>query len=180
VRERLERLEETLRIAKHMWSADFSPFNGKYYQLAEPINSPEPLSKPHPPIMVGGQGEKKTLKLVAKYADAYNVYFGSLWNRGPTERMERYRSNLERVKRKLDILKAHCIKVGRSHDEIECSTLGHVWFAPAGMNAADLVKSCRDLAEIGFKHVIVNMLNLYEIEPLKTIGREIIPEVAQL
>lgn len=181
VRERMERLEETLKIAKHMWSGDRSPFDGKYYQLAEPINSPQPLSKPHPPIMVGGQGEKKTLKLVAKYADAYNVYFGSFWNQsGSAERTERYKSNSERVKRKLNVLKMHCSKVGRSYDEIERSTLGHVWLAPGGMNADDIVQTCRDLAKMGFTHVIVNMINLHEIEPLNIIGREVIPEIAEL
>lgn len=75
--ERFERLEETLQIAKHMWRGDITPYNGKYYHLAEPINNPQPLSNPHPPIMVGGSGEKKTLRLVAKYGDACNIVLGT-------------------------------------------------------------------------------------------------------
>ena len=74
--ERFERLDETLRIVRQMWSDDNGPFEGKHYRLAETINSPQPLRKPHPPIMVGGGGEKKTLRLVAKYADACNVFAG--------------------------------------------------------------------------------------------------------
>jgi len=70
IAERFERLEETLQIAKHLWSGDATPFTGKHYQLAEPINSPQPLSQPHPPILIGGGGEKKTLRLVAQYGNA--------------------------------------------------------------------------------------------------------------
>ena len=75
--ERFERLEETLQIVHQMWGADDGPFQGTHYQLAETINSPQPLRRPHPPIMVGGGGEQKTLRLVAKYADACNVFAGA-------------------------------------------------------------------------------------------------------
>jgi alkanesulfonate monooxygenase SsuD/methylene tetrahydromethanopterin reductase-like flavin-dependent oxidoreductase (luciferase family) len=75
VAERFERLEETLQIVKKMWSEDDGPFRGRHYQLAETINSPQPLQRPHPPVMIGGGGERKTLRLVAKYADAWNLPF---------------------------------------------------------------------------------------------------------
>ncbi|MEV4719950.1 LLM class F420-dependent oxidoreductase [Micromonospora noduli] len=105
VAERFERLEETLRICLQMWSADDGPFNGQHYQLAETINSPQPLSRPHPPIMIGGGGEKKTLLLVARYADACNL-FG--------------RGGIDDVARKLDVLRGHCAAEGprlRHHRE---------------------------------------------------------------
>jgi F420-dependent oxidoreductase-like protein len=104
VSERFERLEETLQIAKRMWSGDRTPYEGKHYRLAEPISSPQPLSKPHPPILVGGMGEKKTLRLVAQYADACNLFTAI---------------GVDEVARKLDVLKRHCEDVGRPYDEIE-------------------------------------------------------------
>jgi F420-dependent oxidoreductase-like protein len=75
--ERFERLEETLQIAHQMWTGDTRPFEGRHYHLAEPINNPQPLARPHPPILIGGDGEKKTLRLVAQYADACNFVLGT-------------------------------------------------------------------------------------------------------
>ncbi len=90
--ERMARLEEILQIAQHMWSGDESPYDGKYYQLAEPITRPQPLSQPHPPILIGGGGEKKTLRFVAQYGDACNLFAGP--------------GNLDSVRHKLDVLQA--------------------------------------------------------------------------
>ena len=179
-RELIERLEETLQIAKHMWRGDQSPFKGKYYQLAEPVNSPQPLSQLHPPILIGGEGEKKMLRLVAKYGDACNFQLGTplkeyaLWLR------ERYQNREEDLTRKLDKLKEHCNKVGRSYDDIERTVLGTIKLAPDAMSAEELVEVCRELAEMGFQHVIFNMPNVHEIEPIKIIGQQVIPQVADI
>jgi F420-dependent oxidoreductase-like protein len=164
--ERLERLEETLQIAKQMWTGDVKPYNGKYYQLAEPINNPLPLSKPHPPILVGGWGEKKTLRLVAQYADACNLY-------GPP-----FASNDEIV-RKLDVLKRHCDDVGRPYNEIERTALGMINLGTDGMSVSDVIAMCRGLAEIGIQHFIFSMPNDHEITPIEVIGREVIPVVKE-
>jgi len=180
VRERIERLEETLQIAKHMWKGDQSLFEGKYYHLTEPINNPQPLTHPHPPILIGCEGEKKMLRLVAHYADAVNFQLGTPLKGFPLWLTERYQKRKELLTRKLEILKAHCSKVGRTYDEIERTVLGTIKLAPNAMNTAEIVELCQELAKIGFKHIIFNMPNVHEIEPLEVIGKEVIPAIAGL
>lgn len=163
LKERFERLEETLQIAKQMWSGEIKPYNGRHYQLAEPINNPLPLTKPHPPILIGGTGEKKTLRLVAQYGDACN-FFTFIGN--------------DEISRLLDVLKRHCDDVGRPYEEIERTALAMLNLGPAGMSTAEVIEMCRGLAGIGIQHVIFNMPNNYEIAHIETIGREVIPTVA--
>ncbi|HEX6498419.1 MAG TPA: LLM class F420-dependent oxidoreductase [Micromonosporaceae bacterium] len=105
--ERFERLEETLQICLQMWSDDNGRFDGKHYQLAETLCVPAPISRPHPPIMIGGGGEKKTLRLVARYADACNL-FGN---------------GVAEVARKLEVLREHCAAEGRDYDSIDKTVL---------------------------------------------------------
>ena len=95
--ERFERLEEALQICRQMWSDDDGPYDGRHYQLAETICSPRPLQQPRPPILIGGSGEQKTLRLVARYADACNLFT----------------PDLEIVTRKLEVLDRHCEAEGR-------------------------------------------------------------------
>jgi F420-dependent oxidoreductase-like protein len=102
VAERFERLEEALQICLQMWSDDNGPYAGRHYQLAETLCVPEPVSRPHPPIMIGGGGEKKTLRLVARYADACNLFGTS-----PDD-----------VAGKLDVLRRHCVDEGRDYHRI--------------------------------------------------------------
>ena len=165
VKERFERLEETLQIANQMWSGNRGAYNGKHYQLAETLCSPLPLSKPHPPIMIGGSGEKKTLRLVAQYADACNLFA---------------RMGADVVRGKLDILKGHCEKVGRDYDQIEKTTLSTAELAPGKKTTKDIIEECRSLAAIGIQQCIFNMPNVHEIKPLEIFGKEIIPQVAGL
>ncbi len=160
---RFELLEEALQIAKQMWSADNGPYHGKHNHLEETLCSPQPLSRPHPPILIGGGGEKKTLRLVAQYADACNLF-------GPPET----------VSAKLAILKQHCDALGRDYGSIEKTTLGTVDLQPGKMNANGVIAHCKALAAVGVQHAIFNMPNVHEIRPLEIFGREIIPAVAGL
>jgi F420-dependent oxidoreductase-like protein len=160
---RFELLEEALQIAKQMWSANDGPYHGKHNQLAQTLCSPQPLSRPHPPILVAGGGEKKTLRLVAQYGDACNLF-------GP----------VEAVSAKLTILKQHCASLDRDYDSIEKSTLGTVELSPGKMGVNDVIAHCKALAAIGVQHAIFNMPNVHEIRPLEIFAREIIPAVAAL
>jgi hypothetical protein len=110
-------------------------------------------------------GEKKTLRLVAQYADACNIFLSM---------------GLETVRNKLDVLKKHCETLGRDYAEIEKTTLGTVHLAKDQMSASDVIAQCRDLAGIGVQHAIFNMPNVHEITPLEIFARQIIPSVAGL
>ncbi len=160
--ERFERLEETLQLAKQMWSGQVKPFEGKHFQLAEARNNPPALSQPHPPILIGGSGEKKTLRLVAQYANACNLFaYGP-----PAE-----------LTRKLDVLKAHCDDVGRSYEEIERTGLSTAMLGVGGTTVADVANSCRKFADAGIQHIILNLPD-YNLKNVETLGRELIPAVA--
>lgn len=165
LKERFERLEETLQIALQMWSGKVAPFEGKHYHLAETLTSPLPLTKPHPPILIGGTGERKTLRLVAKYADACNLFA---------------RLGTDTLRAKLEVLKQHCQDVGRPYDAIERTALDTVNLRPGEDTAESVITRCRELGQLGFQHVIFNMPNVSEIRPLEVFGREIIPALADL
>jgi len=165
VAERFQRLEEALQIVLQMWSGQRIPYAGRYYQLAETLNSPQALTKPHPPILIGGVGEKKTLRLAAQYADACNLFA---------------QAGLETIGHKLDVLKQHCEGLGRDYSTIEKTTLGTAFLAPGQMSPADVIAQCRQLSSIGIQQAIFNMPNLHEIRPLEIFGKEIIPAVAAL
>jgi F420-dependent oxidoreductase-like protein len=144
--ERFERLEELLLIAAQMWRGDETPFEGRHYRLARPLNSPNSLQRPHPPILVGGSGEVRTLRLVAEHADACNFFdLPAPWGLD--------------LRHKLDVLRAHCDAVGRDYDEIEKTTLTGFDLG-GGRDRADglrrLVDHLHELAALGFGHVIVS------------------------
>jgi F420-dependent oxidoreductase-like protein len=163
LRLRFEMLEEALQIAHQMWSGDRGAYRGKHFVLEETMCVPAPLSRPHPPILVAGGGEKKTLRLVAKYGDACNVF-----------------GDAAAVGRKLDILKRHCDEVGRDYAQIEKTCMGRAHLASGQESAADLIARCKALAAVGVQHAIFNMPNVHELAPLEAFGREVIPEVAGL
>jgi F420-dependent oxidoreductase-like protein len=157
-RERFEQLEEILQIAKHMWSGDTSPFEGKHFQLPYPVNNPQPLSKPHPPILIGGMGPKKTLRFVAKYGDACN-FFGA--------------SEDEVLKNRLNVLKRHCEDLGRPLEEIEKTVLQTADFEEG--STEDVISRGRELQEMGFEHIIFNVKGEYTTKTVNHFTQEIIP-----
>ena len=142
--ERFERLEETLQIAEQMWAGDETPYEGKHYQLERPLNSPLPLSRPRPRVLIGGSGEKKTLRMVAQYADACNLFD----------------IGVEGVSHKLDVLRGHCEALGRDYAEIEKTALGVVSLSDDGHEGTETPAQAAEryaaLAEIGIEQMILS------------------------
>jgi F420-dependent oxidoreductase-like protein len=158
VAERFERLEETLQICLQMWSDDNGPFDGRHYQLAETLCVPAPISRPHPPILVGGGGEKKTLLLVARYADACNV-FGS----SPQD-----------VGHKLDVLRSHCADEGRDYDRIDKTVLA---VRPVLADVDGFLAAAAEYAALGVTELEV-MPDRHPVEFTEQLAEKVLPRVA--
>jgi F420-dependent oxidoreductase-like protein len=165
LKERFERLEETVQLALQMWSGNVAPYSGKHYHLAETLCSPLPISKPHPPIMIGGAGEKRTLPLVAKYADACNLYAFE---------------NLEVIRAKLEILRRYCENIGRPFEEIERTAIGSIDLREGRMSARETIDYCRRVNQAGIQHFIVSMPGDYKLKPIELMEKEVIPAVGEL
>jgi F420-dependent oxidoreductase-like protein len=163
-RERFERLEETLRIARAMFAGDRSPIHGAHYHLVEPINVPAPLSRPRPRIMVGGNGPHRTMGLVARYADACNIL-----NPDPGE-----------SRRLVDTIHRLCEELGRDPSEVETTVLQDTDLRPGRMTPADLVERARTQAGEGIDHLIINLPDAHRVEQLAVLGGEVVPELASM
>jgi F420-dependent oxidoreductase-like protein len=161
---RFEQLEDNLQLAKALWAGDEASFEGKHFSAPAITNNPRPLSQPHPRIMIGGTGPKKTLRMVAQYADACNI---GAW------------VGKDNMQKALDTLKEHCERLGRDYNTIEKTSL-----STAHLSGEDTVESLmnqiEELAEMGFSHAIFNMPDVYEIKPLEIFAEEIIPAAAEL
>lgn len=158
--ERFERLEETLQICLQMWSENDGPYGGKHYQLGRTLNSPQVLTTPHPPILIGGGGEKKTLRLVAKYAQACNLF--------PTPDLAH----------KLDVLRGHCEREGRDYDEIQKTVMMGLDPGENGEKIDGLLEGLKGMADMGISHVQGTVPGVWKLEPLTRLGREVVPVIA--
>jgi alkanesulfonate monooxygenase len=155
-RERFERLEEALRICEQMWSDSDGPFDGVHYQLARTLNSPQSLSRPHPYLMIGGSGERKTLRLVARHADACNIFA------------------TPEAAHKLAVLRGHCETEGRDYDEIEKTTIVSV---DAATTRDDLLANLRRMRDIGFTVAYVFGKNPNPLATVELLA-SVVPEIA--
>jgi len=160
VPERFDWLEDALRVCLRMWKGDESRLEGKKFVFERPLNSPQSLTRPHPRIMIGGMGEQKTLRLVAKYADACNLF------------------PAPDVARKLDVLKKHCEREKRNYDDIEKTVMYRFDVGEHGENVGKLVEQLRGLARTGFTTAIGGVKDVWKIKPLEIMAREVIPAVA--
>lgn len=161
VKQRFEMLEETLQTCLQMWRGDEQPYHGRHYQLERPINRPQSLTRPHPPILIGGRDEK-TLRLVARYADACNL------------------PPFPELPQKLDSLRRYCDAEGRDYDAIEKTCMFAFDVGEDGSKAGELIAGLRRLGGMGIQTVIGVVPNLDRIKPLEVIGREVIPAVENI
>jgi F420-dependent oxidoreductase-like protein len=155
--ERFERLEEALQICLQMWSDDDGPYDGKHYQLGRTLNSPQSLARPHPPILIGGAGEKKTLRLVARYADACNIF------------------DSPDLAHKLDVLREHCAAVGRDYDEIEKTVQTRFDLGEHGERVAQTIEHLHEVSELGFQVAHGTLIGAGTLRPLELMANQVIP-----
>jgi F420-dependent oxidoreductase-like protein len=161
-KERFERLEEALRICRQMFAGDETPFHGTHYHLDRLLNSPLPLSKPSIPILIGGGGEKKTLRFVAQYADACNLFPGP------------------ELPHKLDVLKRHCEDVGRDYDEIQKTAVYRFDLGEKGERVGETIEELRALHGLGIEVAHGGLRNVWDTKQFEIFQQEIIPAVEAL
>jgi F420-dependent oxidoreductase-like protein len=158
--ERFERLEETLQIILQMWGDGDGPYHGKHYELARTLNSPQPIGSPRPPILIGGSGEKKTLRLVAQYADACNLFF---------------RPDLPH---KLDVLRGHCDTLGRDYDTVEKTAMTSFDLGRDGEGADTMLDRLREMHDLGITVATGTLRGPDGPASVAAYGEHIIPEIS--
>ena len=165
-RERFEQLEDNLQLAHTVWEAESTTgFEGKHFSAPEITNNPRPLSTPHPRVMIGGMGANKTLRMVAQYADACNLFEAA---------------GMDRLQQAVDDLKRHCDALGRDYASVEKTSLGTAHLIDGNDTVDSIMARLKKLSELGVTHAIFNMPNVYDITPLETFAKEIIPAAAEL
>ena len=160
--ERFDRLEEALQICLQMWSDSDDAFSGQHYELARTLNFPQALSRPHPPILIGGSGEKKTLRLVAKYAQACNLFPG------------------DDLGHKVEVLKEHCEREGRDYAEIEKTVLFNFDPGSDGELCGEMLDRLGAFAEMGFTVAHGSLVGVSTIRPLELLGDHLVSQAAAL
>ncbi len=158
--ERFERLEEAVQICQQMWSADDGPYAGRHYGLTRTLNSPQPISRPHPPILIGGGGEKKTLRLVAQYAQACNLF------------------DSPELAHKLEVLRRHCDVVGRDYDDVEKTVMRRLDPGEHGENVDTLLEDLHRLSELGVAETHGSVPHVSDLKRLEILGDRVIPVAA--
>ena len=158
--ERFERLGETLQICLQMWSDDDGPSGGRHYRLERTLDVPRPISRPHPPSLIGGSGERKTPRLVARYAQACNLFPGP------------------ELEHKLDVLRGHCETEGRDYDEIEKTVMGPLDPGPGGEKVDEVLSNLRAMAELGVTHFHGSLPEAADLTRIRVLGERVVPAAA--
>jgi F420-dependent oxidoreductase-like protein len=159
--ERFERLEEALQICLQMWSGSDAPYEGTHYQLGRTLTVPQPLTRPHPPILIGGGGEQKTLRLVAKYAQSSNLFAGP------------------ELEHKLQVLREHCEREGRPYEDIEKTALLGLDPGPDGEDVDGVLERLRHAADLGIQVGHGRVLPDRQADRIRVLGEKVVPVVAE-
>ncbi len=160
--ERYERLEETIQICLQMWAGEDKAFGGRHYRLGRTLNSPQSLSRPHPPILIGGSGERKTLRLVARYAQACN-----LWND-------------DRLEHRLDVLREHCEREGRPYEEIEKTVTYRFDLGERGERVDQTVDDLGRFAALGIDVAHGSFSRVWEPQTMQLVAEQLVPAASKL
>ena len=160
--ERFERLEEALQICLQMWSDDDGPYEGRHYRLARTLNCPQPLTRPHPPILIGGSGERKTLRLVARYADACNLF------------------DSPELAHKLDVLREHCEREGRDYAAIEKTVQTRFDLGLNGERVGETIDHLHELADLGIELAHGTVIDIGSLRPLELMAERVLPALANV
>ncbi|MHB1536149.1 MAG: LLM class F420-dependent oxidoreductase [Acidimicrobiales bacterium] len=155
--ERFERLEEALQICLQMWSDDDGPYEGRHYRLARTLNCPQPLTRPHPPILIGGSGERKTLRLVARYADACNLF------------------DSPELAHKLEVLREHCERERRDYASIEKTVQTRFDLGPDGERVDETIDHLHELAGLGIDLAHGTVIDVGSLRPLELMAERVMP-----
>lgn len=184
VKERMEGLEDAIHIVDSMLTQNPASYSGKHYSINDALNYPRPVQKPRPPLMIGGGGEKQTLRLVAQYADMYNLYTG----------------DPETTRHKFEVLRAHCERVGRPYEEITRTKQvtvmlardeaelarkreKHTWFltSPPVVGTPDtVIAGLKEYASVGVQYVIFDMPDATDLEPIYLFAETVMPALAEI
>jgi F420-dependent oxidoreductase-like protein len=169
LRVRFEMLEDTLRIAHEMFEGEKGSqrgFNGRQFRPTRLLNSPQSISRPRVPIMIGGGGEQKTLRLVAQYADAANVFGGP-----------------ETIHHKWEVLRRHCEEIGRPFEEIERSTLQGVHVSRDGSGGTEtpdqVIDRFGELGDAGAQHILFSVRDVWQTDKLELLGSTLLPQLGE-
>ena len=163
-KERFERLEETLQVVRQMWSDDDGAYEGTHYRLAETVNVPPPVQRPHPPILIGGSGERKTLRLVAQYADACNLF----------------QDEVDGVRHKLEVLRRHCDDVGRDYDTIEKTMVKGAGGADPATDPDGFAREMAAYADLGISLITLMPPTEDPVGWTTAVCEEAVPRLADL
>lgn len=165
LKDRFELMEETLQLALQLWGDETGPYQGKHLQLTETLNNPQPVQQPHPPIMIGGSGEKKTLRMVAQYADGCNLF------------------DTPEAPRKLEVLREHCANLGRPYEAIQKTIMAYLPLNGTGEDAVgveQVLEKLANYAAMGFDQTIAIIEEPANLAVIDLFGEQIIPAAEKM